>query len=202
MSMIYRILKSKSIVEYLEKKGHQPVKTMTGGRLLYLCPFPDHKEKKPSFVVWTQADYENFRCFGCQRNYNIINLVSELEGISYRESVQLLSDGMEIGIDEDIDFKVDMSQKMIHKPEHDLEFSQALFSLSSMCRSYLYGVDNDTEEMRIIDQFWEEVDRSLLECDFDNFDSMVYHLPKMLHLRQQRFEQNKIAKMRASYENS
>ena len=49
----------------MEKKGHFPVKNLTGGRLSYLCPLPWHAESKPSFVVWTNSEYENFYCFGC-----------------------------------------------------------------------------------------------------------------------------------------
>ena len=64
-SLVYQILKTKSIVSYLERKGHNPVKQLSGGRLSYLCPFVDHKESKPSFMVWTNAEFENFHCFGC-----------------------------------------------------------------------------------------------------------------------------------------
>ena len=201
MSVIYRILKTKSIVEYLEKKGHRPVKHMQSGCLLYLCPFPDHKEKKPSFVVWTQAEYENFRCFGCQRNYNIINLISELEKISFKEAVRLLSAGMEVGIDEDVEFQLEMIHKKHPIKECQLGFSQALFSLSSMCRAYLLGVENHPDELRIIDMFWREVDSALLECKFDEFEQMTYHLPKILKTRREKFERSKIDRLRSTNEN-
>ena len=67
-SVIEHILKKKSIVEYLEKKGYQPFKQLTGGKLSYLCPLPGHTETRPSFFVWTNSEFENFYCFGCLRS--------------------------------------------------------------------------------------------------------------------------------------
>ena len=66
------ICKAKPITDYLTKKGHQPAKRMSGGKISYCCPLPDHKEKKPSFVVYTQGPYQNFYCFGCLHENELI----------------------------------------------------------------------------------------------------------------------------------
>ena len=162
MSLVYHILKKKSIVDYLEHKGHQPVKVLSGGKLSYLCPFADHKEKKPSFIVWTNADYENFRCFGCLRNYNIINLVSELEGISYKDAISRLSEDMEINIREDISLELDLIRKSYDDRLFEAGLSESLLSLSSLGHAYLKSVDMDETEQGIMNKLWCEIDRAVI----------------------------------------
>jgi DNA primase len=49
-----------------------------------------------------QNKYENFYCFGCNKNYSIINLVSYLDGITFKEAMLKLGDGTVISTDEDI----------------------------------------------------------------------------------------------------
>ncbi len=199
MSLVYRILKTKSIVDYLEHKGHQPVKVLSGGKLSYLCPFADHKETKPSFIVWTNADYENFRCFGCLRNYSIINLVAELEGISYKDAITRLSDDMEINVHEDISLELDLIRKSYDDRSFEIGLSEMMLSLSSLGRGYLKGVGMDETEQGIIDKLWCEIDRALVEFDFDSIEETLEHFPVILRLRRDKFEKMKFVKMRSQY---
>src|SRR5690606_28785025 len=51
------------------------------------CPF--HHEKTPSFLVEIVEKY--FICFGCGKKGNVINYVSEIEGISFEAAYNLLA---------------------------------------------------------------------------------------------------------------
>lgn len=51
------------------------------------CPF--HHEKTPSFLVEIVEKY--FICFGCGKKGNVINFVSEIEGISFEAAYNLLA---------------------------------------------------------------------------------------------------------------
>lgn len=61
--------------------------TARGRRRVGLCPF--HKEKTPSFSV----DEENglFYCFGCHKGGDMIQFVQEMEGVGFREALELLA---------------------------------------------------------------------------------------------------------------
>lgn len=184
-AIINHILKKKSIVDYLNKKGHKYVKSMSNGRISYLCPFPDHKESQPSFVVWTNGDYENFYCFGCNRGHTIIHLISYIENISYRESLNKLSDGIEINTEEDISYTIDHIPWIANK-ENDIRL--VLFDMSNITRLYLESVEYDSSEVNIIDKFWTEIDKYIISCDFETIENSCKYLKSIIELRRNKWK--------------
>lgn len=59
-----------------------------GRNYLGLCPF--HREKTPSFSV--SPDKQIFHCFGCGVGGTVINFISRIENLSYRESLEFLAE--------------------------------------------------------------------------------------------------------------
>ncbi|KKN14323.1 hypothetical protein LCGC14_0997250 [marine sediment metagenome] len=199
-ALIHQILVKKSIVDYLEKKGYHPYKTLSDGKIQYLCPFPDHNESQPSFMVWTSAEYENFYCFGCLRNYNIIHLVSALEGISFGEAVAKLGDGMEVSLQENIQIEKERFDKMqVYQIPDMLDLSESLTSIGIRCASHLQGVNYDNKECEIVDKLLETVDKDLLTYEFDNIQETCRSLGNVLIQRRQRFEEEKGEKRKKEY---
>lgn len=49
------------------------------------CPFPDHKEKSPSFHV--DGDKKFCKCFGCQKGGSVINFMMEMEHTTFYETI-------------------------------------------------------------------------------------------------------------------
>lgn len=187
--VIQQILENHKITEYLESKGHHPVKRGNNGRLSYLCPFKDHKETKPSFVVFTNAEYENFMCFGCSRYFSIINLVSELEGISLKEAIKSLGVGLNLTIDETVEAEAKGFERSFFRQnvyENNLAF--LVHSISFMCYSYLKGVSNNAEEMSIIDGLYSQIDSDLLNYDFDSIEETSLNLERILFARMTKFK--------------
>ena len=52
-----------------------------------LCPF--HKEKSPSFAV--SPDKQIFHCFGCGAGGNVIHFISKIEGLDFKDTLELLA---------------------------------------------------------------------------------------------------------------
>lgn len=50
------------------------LKPTSGGRFMSCCPFPDHQDDTPSFVIYTDTD--SAHCFGCQRGGDVIHLAA------------------------------------------------------------------------------------------------------------------------------
>lgn len=65
-----------------------------GRRFVGLCPF--HTEKTPSFTVTPERNL--FYCFGCQKGGSMLDLVMELEKLSFPEAFRLLAEraGMQV----------------------------------------------------------------------------------------------------------
>jgi DNA primase len=59
-----------------------------GHRYWGLCPF--HNEKTASFAIDPESQF--YYCFGCHAAGNVINLVEELERLSFQEAVTFLAD--------------------------------------------------------------------------------------------------------------
>ena len=197
-SLIYEVIRRKSIVEYLEKRGINPVKSLAAGKYQYLCPFPDHKETKPSFMVYTQSsEFDNFYCFGCQRSCNIIHLVSGIENISFHEALKKLSDGIEIGPLDCIDIYLAKIDKIISQPKDILDLNETLMSISSLCRNHLSCVNNDSLECDIVDKLYASVDHDIMNYDFDSVTETYNNLSGVLTQRRKLFKKNKLEKLRA-----
>lgn len=60
-----------------------------GGRYVGLCPFPDHREKTPSFSV--SDTQQLYYCFGCKKGGNIFKFVEAMMGLSFPEAVDWLA---------------------------------------------------------------------------------------------------------------
>lgn len=197
--MVAHILKTKSITVYLSQKGIEPIKRAPG-KLFYSCPLPDHNETKPSFVVFTNGPFENFHCFGCQARYHIVHLVSRMEGISFKESLSRLSDGVEITTQDEFDYEADEIIKAAQKDPLMLETSSSALLLASYCRSYLESVGYDDEQVGIIDKFWSGVDQSILEYEFDAMPELPELVREKLRKKRERFEIKKREQIRKKYE--
>ena len=193
---IYQILRSKSIVEYLDLRGHSPVKSLTGGKLQYLCPFPDHQETRPSFVVYTESEFENFHCYGCQRSYHIIHLVAGLEGLEFRDAVAKLCKDLDINPTESIELDGKRQIDIINdrfKPNTEIE--SAIISASSMVRSFLKGVKNDPKECEIIDKVLQSLDDDIKEFNFEGVFETIKYLPAATIKRRIVFEKKKMQEL-------
>jgi DNA primase catalytic core len=87
---IQRIKDEVSIRRYLEAKGYEFRKH--GADIVCPCPFPDHDDRNPSFVV---SEAKNtYHCFGCGKKGTIIDLVMALESVGFRHAVELLREGL------------------------------------------------------------------------------------------------------------
>ena len=64
----------------------------SGRNFFGLCPF--HKEKSPSFSV--SADRQYFHCFGCHKGGDVFTFISEIERISFKESLEFLAERAKI----------------------------------------------------------------------------------------------------------
>ena len=61
----------------------------SGSNLTGLCPFPDHREKSPSFSV--SQSKQVYYCFGCKKAGNIYSFVEQMQGLSFPEAVEYLA---------------------------------------------------------------------------------------------------------------
>ena len=59
-----------------------------------ICPF--HNEKSPSFAV--SPDKQIFHCFGCGVGGNVFHFISKIEGVGFREAVEILANRANVAL--------------------------------------------------------------------------------------------------------
>lgn len=62
----------------------------SGPHLTGRCPF--HQDEHPSFVVYPET--RSFYCFGCQASGDVIDFVRRADGLSFREALEKLGNGL------------------------------------------------------------------------------------------------------------
>ena len=83
--IVEEVKQSNDIVEVIS----QYIQLKRSGRNFFgLCPF--HNEKSPSFSV--SPDKQIFHCFGCGVGGNVIGFISKIEGIGYKEAIEVLAE--------------------------------------------------------------------------------------------------------------
>ncbi|MDA1060802.1 MAG: CHC2 zinc finger domain-containing protein, partial [bacterium] len=102
-----------------------------GRNLKGLCPF--HSEKTSSFIV--SPEKQICHCFGCNKGGDIFTFIQEIEGITFVESLELLSDRAGI--------KADLSkyQKKATKSEKD-DYYKAHELATEFFEKQLYKTDD------------------------------------------------------------
>ncbi len=83
--LIEEVRNSNDIVDVVS----QYVTLKRSGRNYFgLCPF--HKEKSPSFSV--SPDKQIFHCFGCGAGGSVIHFISKIEGLDFKDTIELLAE--------------------------------------------------------------------------------------------------------------
>jgi DNA primase, catalytic core len=61
----------------------------SGSGLMGRCPFPDHKEKTPSFSV--SETKQVYHCFGCHKSGNLFTFLRDYQGMSFPDALEYLA---------------------------------------------------------------------------------------------------------------
>jgi len=109
--LVDEILAATDIVEVINE--YVPLKRR-GSNFLGLCPF--HKEKTPSFTV--SSDKQIYKCFGCGQGGTVIQFISKLENLDFRETLETLAERANIDLDKytvstNVDTKKDLRDTIL-----------------------------------------------------------------------------------------
>ncbi len=93
-----------------------------GTNFMGLCPFPDHREKSPSFSV--SPNKQMYHCFGCKKGGNVFTFLQTYNGMSFVESIEYLAKRAHIELPEPEKFNPQADQQKSQK-EYLLRVNQA-----------------------------------------------------------------------------
>ena len=175
--LIEQILKTKKITDYLAKKGHHPIGSEVNGRLKYLCPL--HNERTPSFTVYLNSDYENFFCYGCKKRHNIVHLYRDMECVSTREAIKVLSEDLSLDVESEISHAVDQIQND-HSTRSEFTVPELALIISRCQYDFVQMINYDKNFIAKVDKLSELVDRVLDEDNIEALKVLVDCVPDKL----------------------
>src|SRR5712691_11196172 len=74
------------LLDYLQAQDWQPVRPLSGGRWMGLCPL--HADRKPSFLVDSAKSL--FYCYGCGRGGDVIRSAEIYHDVKFPQALALL----------------------------------------------------------------------------------------------------------------
>ncbi len=112
------------------------------------CPF--HQERTPSFYV--SRTRQSWHCFGCDTGGDIISFVEKIEGMEFREALELLAQKAGVELPKFDKEKASQKQRLVEINELAARFFRSVLSTlpqAEVARKYLEkrGVDDLTADL-------------------------------------------------------
>ncbi len=128
---VEKVVSSTNIIDIISQ---YTVLKMKGKDLWGLCPFPDHKEKSPSFSV--SQERQLYHCFGCKKGGNVFTFLEHLQGLTFPEALEYLANRA----------KIDIPQKSNLSISHNLTQGQNEYDLDKNKRKQLLEILKSTSQ--------------------------------------------------------
>jgi hypothetical protein len=179
--VIQKILETRKITEYLDKKHIYP-DDESNGKIKYRCPLHEG-DNTPSFYVYTESgEYQNFYCFGCKANYNIIHLYRDLEKVSLGEAIRALASGLEIDINAELSSAIaDIEADIV--AVNDFSIADLTLMINRQLYDFLKMVENDPSCVEQADKMSQVVDKLLAKGDRNGLRLVNEQLSEVLTKR-------------------
>lgn len=71
-------------IEWLLPSGGKKI----GNKIVYNCPFDDHRDSTPSFTVYPKTN--TFVCYGCSRKGDVITFIEDFCQVNFVEAIEYL----------------------------------------------------------------------------------------------------------------
>jgi DNA primase len=159
---IEQILKEKKITDFLAERGITPARQYAD-KLIYHCPIHEG-DNDPSFVVYTNGEYQTYFCFACHTSSNIIHLVREMDNISIKDTIKKLIKGININEQDVLNSIIkDLENGLIKEDNKGVE--KLFFKLNRSCYDYLKDINFDEEEINFFDKVFNKIDKIARDRD-------------------------------------
>lgn len=175
-ALIEEILKRNKITDYLESKGIYPATKENSNKIKYCCPL--HDETLPSFVVYSDSEYENFFCYGCKAGGSFISLYASLEGLSFVESIKKLGYGIEITDEAELDIIIRKMKNVVEeRVKKDENFmAMILVKLGIISYEFIESFGFEKETTDFIEKFYKKIDNIISSENNINSLEEIYNM--------------------------
>ena len=135
------------------------------------------------FFVYNKGDYEDYNCFGCKANGNIITFIANYEKIPYKDVITRLSEGIKIDNQTEIESIVRDIIEQQNNPLMSIDPLEISFLISDMSYRFLEKVNFDDIELSMCEKLFETIDDLVYSFRTQELDDIKNKLPEILSYR-------------------
>lgn len=171
-NIVSKIIYSKfDLPTYMQQLLGVRLQKLTEGKYRCHCPFPYHKDSKPSFSL----DYKNggwlWYCYGCGEGGMVISFFQKYFGMPYDEAVAKIC---EVGsIKTDLSSYLDVMGKSLNLDKEKKELEDLHISLCARCRTYLRDYSGSQEAIKYVKGVYEEANAILEVMDTEKMKKLL-----------------------------
>jgi DNA primase len=170
--IVSKIIYSKfDLPTYMQQFMNIKLQKLSEGKFRCLCPFPYHRDSKPSFSL----DYKNggwlWYCYGCGEGGMAINFFQKCFGMPYDEAVSKICEAGSIKTD--LSSYLESMGKVFDTDRDKKEIEESHIRLSGLCRNYLRDYPGSVEVRKYIKSVYDEANVLLDTMDSERMQKLV-----------------------------
>ena len=191
-AFINQLIEKVNMADFVESEYDLILYPSGNGWVKTNCLMPNHNDSSPSFGINTESNYYN--CFGCNATGNIVNLIQNVEGLSFVETIQRLSIYTGISVDtnefdvkqtiRDFNFSIDEILKRDLKTNLPGGISETDFLFSISQRLKDYERRTNFEDTDWTDLIYSKIDEYMLTNNHTKLRSIWNNLNKKIKERE------------------
>jgi len=161
---VQQILKARTITDYLHSKNIVPART-NGIKVAYRCPLHEG-DNDPSFFVYTNKEFQFFKCFGCNTFGDFLNLYSLMEKVTLKQACIKLAKELKLEFQKtepEMDMETDRWVEERMRATDVME--DYFFRMSRFYHYFLKSAEFDPAEIAIMEKVFEKVDQVVISHD-------------------------------------
>jgi DNA primase len=194
-ALINQLIEEVKMAEFVEDEYDLMLYPSGNGWVRTNCLMPNHNDSSPSFGINTQDNFYN--CFACGASGNIINLIQNVEGLNFYETIQKLcvysgieTETSELGMKQtlkEINLSIDefLNRSLETNLPGGMSEVRFLFSIAQRIKSFESKVSNDPKHLKWSESIYKAVDDAILINNDNKLNIIWKNLNKKIKERLQ-----------------
>jgi len=174
-ALINQLIEEVNMAEFVEDEYDLMLYPSGNGWVKTNCLMPNHNDSSPSFGINIEGNFYN--CFACGASGNIVNLIQNVEGLNFYETIQKLcvysgieTETSELGMKQalkEINLSIDefLNRSLETNLPGGMSEVRFLFSIAQRIKNFENNVEYDPKQLKWSESIYKAVDDAILVND-------------------------------------
>jgi len=163
---------------FLEQEISVKLIRLEEGKYKCRCPFPFHRDLKPSFSVDYVDDGWKWYCYGCAEGGMIVEFVEKYYSISCEEAVEKICSMFNISDDPQSCIEAMKRTEGTKSQRKEVETEHIL--LSQTCRNLLRDYPDDKDTVKLVKHIYESANEALSSWNLEKMKNLRIEIKKAI----------------------